>query len=405
MNRPRFVALTLVLTLTGLLPALLPQAAQGQDGTALQNLDFNDLIQSSVQLFTCEDLLVSAGAVDLSSFRNAGGACWTGSGTVIRADGVILTNSHVALDEAQREPMWLLVRQTVDARNLPQDAFIARPVLYSPRGPRQNFGDQNPYLDLAVLVPAFALDGTPIQAGAVTMRPLTMAEPESVNIGDELRNIGYPGIGGDLITLTEGTVSGFEPDPMVPQLGQVAWIKTDATMGGGISGGTTINADGLLIGVPTELGEAEQREGLGTVGVINHTRPIPEGFNLMVEMGLGDGIPEASNEAGEDDVTVTGSIVSADTGQPIGGAWFIVLKPGVPVADFLNGNQEAVYSFATSGANGQFQLPNPVVRGQGYGVLVIARGFLNMSEENKVLASADGPAVVTLPPIQMAVQR
>jgi hypothetical protein len=77
----------------------------------------------------------------------------------------------------------------------------------------------------------------------------------------------------------------------------------------------------------------------------------------------------------------------------------------VPVSDFLGGNQEAVYSFATSSANGQFQLTNPIVRGQGYGVLVIARGFLNMSEDNKVLAAADAPAVVTLPPIQMAVQR
>ena len=132
----------------------------------------------------------------------------------------------------------------------------------------------------------------------------------------------------------------------------------------------------------------------------------------MVEQGSGEGIPPApaggedpASGATTDDVTVTGSIVSADTGQPIGGAWFIVLKPGVPVAEFLSGNQEAVYSFATSGASGQFQLKNPVARDQGYGVLVIARGYLNMNENNKVLATADSPAVVTLPPIQMAVQR
>jgi S1-C subfamily serine protease len=374
-----------------------------------------------VQFFACDNLRVADGPADLTSFRTVRGGCWTGSGTVIRADGVILTNSHVAVDSSQREPLWVLVRQTVDARNLPQNAFIGRPVVFSPAGPRRGFGQDDAYLDLAVVVPAFTLDGTPIQPGDVTMRPLSMASPESVGIGDDLRNIGYPGIGGELITMTQGTVSGFEPDPLVPQLGLVGWIKTDATLGGGISGGTTIDENGFLIGVPTEVGETENREGLGTVGQINHVRPIPEGFNLLVETGNGEGIPppptvggqtpeepaapNAPDAPAEDEVTVTGSIISADTGQPIAGAWFMVLKPGVPVEDFLAGNQEAVFSFSTTNANGEFQLRNPVVRDQGYGVLVIARGFMNMNEDNKVLATADSPAVVTLPPIEMAAQR
>ncbi len=404
MNRFRIAALAVALALTGLLPALAPQPAQGQADDAL-TLNYDELIFSTVQIYTCDSLLVSNGPANLSTFQSASGDCKGGSGTVIRPDGVILTNSHVALDTDQRNPIWLLVLQTVDDRALPQEAFIARAVLYSPRGPRQSFGDQNPYLDLAVIAPVYTLDGTPIQPGDLTMRPLPMAEAETVSLGDQLVNLGYPGIGGDLITMTQGAVSGFEPDEMVPQLGLTAWIKTDATLGGGISGGTTVNVEGFLIGVPTEVGSTDQREGLGTVGIINHIRPIPEGYNLMVDMGLGDGIPEAPSATSADDVTVTGTIVSADTGQPIGGAWFIVLKPEVPVSDFLGGNQEAVYSFATSSANGQFQLTNPIVRGQGYGVLVIARGFLNMSEDNKVLAAADAPAVVTLPPIQMAVQR
>jgi hypothetical protein len=82
-----------------------------------------------------------------------------------------------------------------------------------------------------------------------------------------------------------------------------------------------------------------------------------------------------------------------------------VLEPGVPVADYENGQQDAVYTFATSGADGRFQLKKPVVRGEAYSVVVIARGYDNTSEDGRVLAAPDAPAVVTLPPVQMAVQR
>jgi hypothetical protein len=36
---------------------------------------------------------------------------------------------------------------------------------------------------------------------------------------------------------------------------------------------------------------------------------------------------------------------------------------------------------------------------------VIARDFLNMSQDGQVLAAAEAPPVVTLDPIRMAVQR
>jgi hypothetical protein len=322
----------------------------------------------------------------------------------------------VALDENQEEPLWILVLRTVDDRSRPQEAYFSRAVVFSPAaGPSRQFGQTMTQLDLAVLMPTFTLDGTPIQPGDVSMRPLPMGEAGAVGVGDELRNIGYPGIGGELITITGGSVSGFAADPSAPGLGTAGWIKTDATIAGGNSGGTTINEQGLLIGVPTRFGASEERplgEGgiMIPIGLLNYLRPIPEGFSLLLEEGLGDGLPEDVAEqdptaTSATDVIVTGSIVSADSGDPVAGAWFIVLKPGIPVAEFLGGNQEAVHSFATSGADGGFQLNDAVERGQAYGVVVIARGFVNMSEDNWVIAPEDAPAVVSLPPIQIAVQR
>jgi hypothetical protein len=425
-------AIVAILALASIAPvlSLTQQHVRAQEQADSSNLsftdlDYNDLITSTVFLWACETLRPSTGPIDLQTISST--RCplsWSGSGTVIDPRGIILTNAHVALSEDQSEPVWLLVSRTVDAQSLPQPAYFARAVLYSPAGgQRKSFDDA--FLDLAVIVPALTLDGTPIQPGEVAMRPLPMAPDGAVGIGDGLRNIGYPGIGGDLITITEGTVSGFEPDEGVRQLGNAGWIKTDATLGGGISGGTSINEDGLLIGVPTRLGNTETRPACTddqgnpvqcNIGQINRIRPVPSGYELLTNIGLGEGLPEGLTAATEptvqddpvspsDGVTVTGSIVSADTGQPVPGAWFIVIEPGIPVGNYLNGQQDAVYTFATSSADGTFQLKKPIVRGESYGVAVIARGFSNMSEDGRVLAAADAPAVVTLPPVQMAIQR
>jgi len=410
-------------------PGNIPPAAQAQEQSnpsalSFSDLNYNDLITSSVRVWACDDLRPSKGPTDLEAFTS--GSCsmmWSGSGTVIDPSGLILTNAHVALDSDQKEPVWLLVMRTDDAKSLPQPAFFARAILYSPAWGASSFGET--LLDLAVIAPALNLDGTPIQPGEVTMRPLPMASDGDVGIGDGLRNIGYPGIGGDLITMTEGTVSGFEPDESVAQLGNAGWIKTDATLGGGISGGTSINEDGLFIGVPTEAGQLETRplctDEQGNqiecnIGQINHVRPLPSAFEVLTDIGKGDGLPDGVTpvtqaptseqpETPTDGVTITGSIVSADTGQPVPGAWFIVIEPGVPVSNYLNGQQDAVYTFATSSADGTFQLKKPIARGEAYGVAIIARGFSNMSEDGRVLAPSDAPAVVSLPPVQMAVQR
>lgn len=405
-NRPRFLRargpLALLLAVLLLAPAV--SLAAQEDGPVrfgFEDVNFRDVITSTVKLIACDDLKPSAGPIDLNRFQTALRRCpgaWTGSGTVIRPDGVILTNAHVALDERQREPVWLLVMRTIDARSLPEPAFFARAVLASPAND----------LDLAVIVPAFALDGTPIGPGDVAMRPLPMVGAGEVSIGDDLRNIGYPGVGGEMITITQGSVSGFDPDPGVPEMGNVGWIKTDATLGGGISGGTTIDDDGQFIGVPTQLREIETRDQVGQVAQINLLRPIPEGFDTLQRIGTGDGIPPLGEDAPVDapaDVALAGSVVSADSGQPVPGAWFIVLKPGTPVADYLDGKQDAVHSFATTGADGRFQLREPIARGQAYGVVVVARGYRNASEDNRVLAPDDAPAVVTLPPVELAVQR
>jgi Trypsin-like peptidase domain len=86
-----------------------------------------------------------------------------------------------------------------------------------------------------------------------------------VEIGDHLPVLGYPGIGGETITSSKGAVSGFASERSVDGR---AWIKTDATIAGGNSGGMVVNMAGQLIGVPTRASAGE------TEGDIVDCRPV-----------------------------------------------------------------------------------------------------------------------------------
>lgn len=65
------------------------------------------------------------------------------------------------------------------------------------------------------------------------------------------RAMGYPGIGGEMTTFTKGVVSDFTCERGVEGR---AFIKTDATIAGGNSGGLVANQQGESVGVPTQVG-------------------------------------------------------------------------------------------------------------------------------------------------------
>ncbi len=67
----------------------------------------------------------------------------------------------------------------------------------------------------------------------------------ALQLGDKLVALGYPGVGGNSLTFTEGVVSGFRGDN-----GEV--VKSSVSINQGNSGGIAIDAEqGCLIGVPT----------------------------------------------------------------------------------------------------------------------------------------------------------
>ena len=166
---------------------------------------------------------------------------WSGSGSVISEDGLVLTNAHVVDDRLDEyDELGVAVLNRTDEP--PEPAYLAEieAVDYA--------------LDLAVIRIVSDLDGNPATADLPTV---DLGDSDDVEIGDHIRILGYPGIGGETITFTDGVVSGFTSER---GLTGRAWIKTDATIAGGNSGGMAVNDRGEIIGVPTITGSGSGEE-------------------------------------------------------------------------------------------------------------------------------------------------
>lgn len=162
-----------------------------------------------------------------------------GSGTLISADGLILTNYHVAFPEEKLGVTHLGIALTTRSDQPPQPAYLAKVVA----------ADRN--LDLAVLRITHDPDLRPVRAADLQLPFIPLGDSDKLDMGDELDIFGYPGIGGETVTFTRGVVSGFTREAAVSGR---AWIKTDTTIAGGNSGGTAVNEEGALVGVPTRAG-------------------------------------------------------------------------------------------------------------------------------------------------------
>jgi S1-C subfamily serine protease len=186
-----------------------------------------------------------------------------GSGSVISASGLILTNNHVVADTKTGKPFdALAVCLTTSFDKTPRPTCIAYP----------SRAIRSPGLDLAVVKCEAELNGKPLRR-KIEWPAVTRGDSGSIVPGDDLYVVGYPAIGGSTITFTSGKTSGFLDDKAV---GRRAWIKTDALISPGVSGGAAFDDSGKLVGVPTQL--RWQQGGRTSIGMV---RPINRGKNLI----------------------------------------------------------------------------------------------------------------------------
>lgn len=170
---------------------------------------------------------ISRSVVLVTVSTSSGEICWTGSGVAVLDGTSILTNDHVVTPEPGDDPACsnISVGITDDPAVEPNHYVQGMTVV-----------SNDPELDLALLkMPA---------GGEVRLRPLSILN-DRLKIDTKIRIIGYPGVGGDTITLNEGVVSG------VDKRSGTEFYKVSAQISPGNSGGPMVDSAGNLVGIAT----------------------------------------------------------------------------------------------------------------------------------------------------------
>jgi putative serine protease PepD len=245
-------------TLSGARAGAGPWSSAAGSGV-LAGVATGDLIKSTVQI-----LLLS------SQPRPGAQAYGWGSGTIIAPNGLILTNAHVAKPTAEglgiasldpapaTDPVALVVALTEAEDAPPVQRYLARTVA------------ADGYLDAALIQIDRTIDGASVSPGALNLPTVPIGDSDALSVGQGLTVVGFPGIGGDTVSLSTGRVSGFLGDD---RIGNRAWIKTDATVSSGNSGGLAASETRQLVGIPT-LGNAGDVGGYSLLRPINLVKPM-----------------------------------------------------------------------------------------------------------------------------------
>ncbi len=111
----------------------------------------------------------------------------------------------------------------------------------------------DPLRDMAVLRATRLFRGGSIGPDDFTPPAVIFGAPDGLERGDAVRILGHPGDGGggsQAVAATMASIDGFGGHELIEGR---AWIRTDARMPYGISGGPAFDATGALIGIASQL--------------------------------------------------------------------------------------------------------------------------------------------------------
>jgi S1-C subfamily serine protease len=310
----------------------------------------------------------------------------SGSGSILTPDGAVLTNHHVVWN-AKKGQLFDFVAVGL------LKGYDQSPELTCVAIPRRSLLDRE--LDLALIKCEHDLQGRPFRAAGWPTIPVGSSE-DLIPGASEVFIIGYPGVGGPTVNVTRGTVSGF--------LGKDRgagrfWIKTDAAIAHGNSGGTAIDEQGLLVAIPTAVrpGEPDIGERVGLMRPVELARDLiaraQSGWSPEGEAPAPAPEPPASPPAElpsvacayQDGVSIAGRVIARDSGAGVEGAFVIVLAPGKKrgeVARDYSNLDALTLTYGISDQDGDFHLPCPVPRDARLTVVVLAKGFVELAADD-----------------------
>lgn len=313
----------------------------------------------------------------------------SGSGTVVTADGAVLTAAHVLDDEAAGRPHDLFVLGRFRGEGVEPELVCAGLPAAAKRLDA---------VDLALIACDRDLAGGPWSSERWPAVPI--GRSQNVTPGAQIWVLGYGGLGGVKMHASAGLVSGWTGE--TGGANRRDFMRTDATVAAGSSGGAAVDDTGRLIGVPTAYRPLTAIRGkisvpLGQVGLI---RPIELARDLVALAQAGfvpvrddPAVPTggAVEDGAPDSVTLRGRIVDASNRRPIVGARILVFRGAVDPGD---GNQlDRAIAVGTTDGDGVYLSDHPVPRGGPYSVTVVAAGYRPVSAERVLSVAPDAAHV------------
>lgn len=233
----------------------------------------------------------------LSSTINTDPRVSLGSGVIMQADGIILTNNHV-IDQARS----ILI------------------LLHDGRQARADIIGTDPEMDLAVL-----------KIDLPNLVPINVGEPEQARIGDVVLAIGNPsGIGQ---SVTQGIISAKARNGL--RLNEFEnFIQTDADINEGSSGGALVDAFGNLLGINTATLSGTGASGISfaipadaavevLADILRYGRPVRGWLGISaVPVLFNDKVPKALGSQGFQISDIINGGPAAEAGVKLGDVIF-----------------------------------------------------------------------------------
>jgi putative serine protease PepD len=229
----------------------------------------------------------------------AGGGSGSGSGVVIDASGLILTNDHVVTLGGQA----------------PADRAEVTASFHDGQEVRATVVGTDPLTDTALIR----------VEGVENLQPITIGKSDDLDVGEQVVAIGSP-FGLDA-TVTSGIVSALDRPVEVARDasgGSVAYpaIQTDAAINPGNSGGPLVNMDGQLVGINASIRTAGSMSGAasGSIG-LGFAIPVDEVLPILEQIRNGEtptharlGIEISDDEQGARIEKIEGGSAASDAG-------------------------------------------------------------------------------------------
>ena len=295
-------------------------------------------------------------SIGLISVRNSNEANLAprprGSAVVVRSDGVLVTNYHVITNpRTSRTYDEIFLNLMSDTDIASSDRYRLKPLLIKKE------------YDLALLCVAADEAGDPIPK-SFTFPTIEMGDSKKVRVLEDLFIIGFPEKGGSSITVNRGVVEGRDI--------LANWIKTDARVIHGNSGGAAVDGEGRLIGIPTKVVADEQpvdKDGDGfpddsrRYGAVGFLRPSHLVIEMIAQLNVGDTAntqPPSAPKGTESSTLITvRGIVRSSRGRPVAGALVGLLQLGESTI-----TESTLLTWGSTNADGAFKLNRQVPPGR-----------------------------------------